>query len=59
MLAGEAEVGYSFVVEEDTVILDLAEEGKPVSIQFANTKWYRVNLYNRMGIPAIPFVVTL
>ncbi len=59
VLHSGVKVSYSFVVEGDTVILDLAEVDGPVSVHFADTRWYQVNLYNRMGIPAIPFTVNL
>lgn len=31
---------------------------KTVAVQFAETAFYRVNLYNRAGIPAKPFTLT-
>lgn len=51
------ELDYSFAVDGDTLILDVGENANPVSIHFADTKWFAVNLYNRMHVPAIPFTV--
>ena len=51
------ELDYSFAVDGDTLILDFRGVEGPVSIHFADEKWFAVNLYNRMHIPAIPFTV--
>lgn len=51
------ELDYSFELDGDTLILDFEGEAGPVSIHFADEKWFAVNLYNRMRIPAIPFTV--
>lgn len=53
----EAEEKYfTFKTERNKLILsvDGAEKGD-LQVKFAKTSWYRVNLYNSEGIPAIPF----
>ena len=52
-----AEFEYSFGIDGDTLILDFERDVNSVSIHFADAKWFEVNLYNRMHIPAIPFTV--
>lgn len=54
-----AELDYSFAVDGNVLILDFKGTDDCVSVHFADTKWYAVNLYNRTGIPAIPFTVNL
>lgn len=45
-------------IEGDSVILSLPAAERWI-IDFAQTPYYEVNLYNREGIPAIPFTVEL
>lgn len=49
-------LSFSARTQGNALILSLAEEtvGR-LSVEFAQGKWYLVNLYNRTGIPAIPF----
>ncbi len=55
---GEAEVEYQFVVSDEKIILGLSEDKmSELTVKFACDVWYRVNLYNRAGIPAIPFEI--
>ena len=50
--------GFTSSVEGETLVLTLAEEySGPAEVRFAKTKWYLVNLYNKAGIPAVPFTV--
>lgn len=50
------EIDYSFMVSDENIVLNLPESitGK-ITVKFARDLWYRVNLYNQAGIPAIPF----
>ena len=51
---------YSVYTEGDQLIIRMGnplEEG--VSVKFAQTPWYQVNLYNKAGIPAVPFEFSL
>lgn len=55
---GEMEAEYHFVVSNEKIILTLPEDKMgELIVKFACDVWYRVNLYNRAGIPAIPFEV--
>lgn len=48
-------VDFHASAENESVVITLPEGTGPVRVDFARTAWYRVNLYNRSGIPAIPF----
>jgi sialate O-acetylesterase len=39
------------------LVLEDSADG-PLEVRFAQTNWYRINLYNSVGIPALPFVAT-
>lgn len=50
------EVMFTAYAEGKSLILNLADcEQKIVTVAFARTDWYLVNLYNAADIPAIPF----
>ena len=56
VFAGEEEKAYSFTVEGNKLVLQMEQvEDEPLEVKFARTSWYQVNLYNSVGIPAIPF----
>lgn len=50
-------VTYSAFIDESAVIVTLPEHTGAVTVDFARTPWYLVNLYNSAGLPAIPFSV--
>ena len=43
--------------DELVIMLEGADSG-PVEVRFAQTNWFRANLYNGAGIPVLPFVVS-
>ena len=49
---------YSFAVSGDCLEL-IAENARdrPITVAFAQGDWYQVNLYNSVGLPAIPFEI--
>lgn len=49
---GEAKEGY---IEDNCLYVEIKEDLKNICVDFANEAYYEVNLYNRAGIPAIPF----
>ncbi len=56
----DAQIAYTAMAKNDQLILTLSEPvDGPIRIAFARTSWYKVNLYNSAGIPAIPFEVTV
>ena len=56
LCAGEDVIAYHASVEGDTLVLKLEQPTeKSVRICFGREAWYRVNLVNSAGIPAIPF----
>ena len=53
-------IPYEYVVSGNQLKITLAQSEAPaVRIRFAQTNWYRVNLYNEANIPAIPFELTI
>lgn len=53
------EISFTAVADGEKLVISLPEGIGAVSIEFARTKWYLVNLYNQAGIPAIPFEYVL
>ena len=52
-------VSYTFKVEGDRLILALEREVEGhLDIEYCQSGFYRANLFNSAGIPAIPFAVT-
>lgn len=53
-------IPFSAETDKDRLVLTLNKdiEGE-FSVEFAQGKWYTVNLYNSVGIPAIPFKLEL
>lgn len=55
---GEA-LGFTAKAAGRSLVLELDTETKgEVCVEFAQDKWYQVNLFNEAGIPAIPFRVS-
>ena len=51
---------YEFEITDESVNISLKEEIKgKISIEFAQEKWFRVNLYNEADLPAFPFKVEI
>lgn len=48
-------VDFHCAIDGESIVITLPEEIGNVQIDFAQTLWYQVNLFNRSGIPAIPF----
>ncbi len=60
ILCGGAEIPFDSEADDAELILTLKEEpGELLQIRFAQTCWCCVNLYNRAGIPAVPFEYTI
>ncbi len=56
----DSTIQFTATAKNDQLILTLSESVKgSVKISFAQTSWYKVNLYNSAGIPAVPFEVTV
>lgn len=54
------EIHYTFRIDQNRIILETEDLGAgEVSVAFAKTNWYCVNLYNQAGIPAVPFQISL
>ena len=54
--AGEDAVPFDFAISGDSLLLTAKEHREdPLAVRLARGDWYRVNLYNSGGIPAIPF----
>ena len=52
-------VPFHAAIPGNRLILVLEEPADgPLEIRFAQTNWYRINLYNSVGIPALPFIAT-
>ncbi len=58
VLCNGARIPFHAAVPGSRLILVLEEPADgPLSVRFAQTGWYRINLYNSVGIPALPFAV--
>lgn len=53
------QIPYCASVKGSSVVLNLAQDAKCVTVSFACTPWYRVNLYSNAGVPAVPFCIQL
>lgn len=52
------EMNFQTAIEGDILVITLEKDlADSVKINFAQEKWYRVNLYNQSDIPAIPFIL--
>lgn len=53
----EEPVDFQYEISGGHIILTLDQkaEGKNIRVEFAQQKWFTVNLYNEADIPAIPF----
>ncbi len=53
---GADNFAFTALAEDDRLILTIPDPSDaPLTLSFAQTSWYDVNLYNSAGIPAIPF----
>ncbi|MCD8366095.1 MAG: hypothetical protein LUC83_09890 [Clostridiales bacterium] len=53
------EMAFDAAAEGEQLILTMKNlTPGPIKIAFAQTSWYRVNLYNQAGIPAVPFIMS-
>lgn len=43
---------------DELIIMLEGTQQNPIEVRFAQTNWYRVNLYNGAEIPALPFAIT-
>ena len=49
---------FTAAADGEILVLTLAEEcSGQAEVRFAKTAWYLVNLYNKAGIPAVPFTL--
>lgn len=56
----EESVDFQYEISGSNIILTLEQKiTGNIRIEFAQQKWFKVNLYNEAGIPAIPFVKTI
>lgn len=56
LVCNGASVPYHAAIPGDRLILVLDEPADgPLEVRFAQTNWYRINLYNSAGIPVLPF----
>ena len=60
--SGNSAVAYEVSTEENRLIIRLKQDillTTPVSVNYAQSAWYQVNLYNDAGLPAFPFKAEL
>lgn len=59
VMADEKEAEYAVKICDEKLILEFENDGiTKVKVCFAKDKFYIVNLYNKAGVPAIPFTLT-
>lgn len=52
----EKELPHKTEIKDDRLVITLEDQAEnTVEVRFAQTAWYMVNLYNRAGLPAVPF----
>ncbi|MCC8045576.1 MAG: sialate O-acetylesterase [Clostridiales bacterium] len=57
-VAEAEELPYTFRIEDNQLVLMLPEiVTDRIQIKFAQTSWFTVNVYNKAGIPAVPFEI--
>lgn len=57
LLSGERELPFTASIQGNRLTLHLSELPDELCIQYAQTQWYRVNLYNEADVPALPFSI--
>lgn len=55
VIQGGVTIPYDFEIENNCLIIRCEKYACPDCVKFARTAWFLVNLYNKAGLPAIPF----
>ncbi len=50
---------YSWNLDKDKLTINLMSVVDNISIEFAQSRWYVLNMFNSSGIPAIPFKIEI
>ncbi|MBO7675156.1 MAG: hypothetical protein J6S63_09120 [Atopobiaceae bacterium] len=59
IVCGDGRIPFHAAIPSNRLVLVLDKPAnEPLEVRFAQTNWYRINLYSSVGIPALPFSIT-